>query len=115
MHRTVTLHGTLTGRTWSGFEGQLPITVDILSLAERRREHGDRPGLIEAVQAAAETESGDFQSARLTADSYIAVRHIRQRGKYTHHITERLVSASALPSLAEYVDAETFTDYGEDD
>ena len=99
--RTVTLHGVLIGPIWwPAVEGRLAIAVDLI--AESARDVS-RSGLVEAIRAAVDG-AGDFQSARLTADSFVIVEH-RRLGPPDGTVRSwaRRVDVADLPSLADYV------------
>jgi hypothetical protein len=108
--RTVRLYGTLTGPIWwPSIEGRLSITVDLI--AESARDVS-RSGLVAAIRSAV-NGAGDFQSARLTADSFVMVEH-RRLGPPDGTVRSwtRRVDVAALPSLADYIapDAYAFGD-----
>ena len=109
--RSVTLHGTLVGDIWwPVVEAQMPVTVDLTREA-RRYVNATGSGLVDAVKAAVDG-AGDFQSARLTADSYIRVQHVwHVPYAVNRRVTfERVVDVTSLPSLADYVAANVPSD-----
>jgi hypothetical protein len=110
--RTVTLYGTLTGAIWAGCEAQLPVTVDLRREAARF-VNANGSGLVDAIRSAVD-DAGDFISARLTADSFVSIEH-RRLGPPDGTIRSwaRIVHVGDLPSLADYVDGETYSN-GED-
>ncbi len=105
--RNVTLYGTLTGPIWwPAIEAQLPIEVNLMAEAAR---DVSRSSMVEAIRSAVDG-AGDFQSARLTADSFIMVERRRAGAPNgTVRSWARRVDVTSLPSLAEYVDAGAFT------
>lgn len=106
--RTVTLHGTLTGLIWMpAVEAQLPVTVDLIRDA-RRYVNATGSGLVDAVKAAV-AGAGDFQSARLTADSYVVIEH-RSSLLYGSCLRSRVVEVTDLPSIADYVAGNVWSD-----
>jgi len=109
--RTVRLVGTLTGDIWMpNTEAQLPIDVDLVAEAGRDVSNS---GMVAAIRAAVDG-AGDFRSARLTADSFVVVEH-RRVGPPDGTVRSwaRRVDVADLPSLRDFVAADTFT-YGED-
>ncbi len=105
--RNVTLYGTLVGPIWwPAIEAQLPIEVNLIAEAAR---DVSRSGMVEAIRSAVDG-AGDFQSARLTADSFIMVGH-RRAGAPNGSIRSwaRRVDCVNLPSLADYVAVDTFS------
>ncbi len=114
MIRTVRLYGTLTGDIWMPYtEAQLPVSVD-LRAESRRYVNATGSGLVDAVKAAVDG-AGDFRSARLTADSFVLIEH-RKLGPPDGRVRSwaRRVDVANLPSLADYVAADTFTWGGEE-
>ena len=112
--RSVTLHGTLVGDIWMpAVEAQLPVTVDLTREA-RRYVNATGSGLVDAVKAAVD-RAGDFQSARLTRDSFIRIEHVwHVPYAVNRRVTfARFVDVTDLPSLADYVAADTYA-YSED-
>ena len=112
--RSVTLHGTLVGDIWMpAVEAQLPVTVDLTREA-RRYVNATGSGLVDAVKAAVDG-AGDFQSARLTCDSFIRIEHVwHVPYAVNRQVTfARFVDVTDLPSLADYVAADTYA-YSED-
>jgi len=107
--RSVTLYGTLTGPIWMpAVEAQLPLTVDLIAEAGRF-VNATGSGLVDAIRAAVDG-AGDFRSARLTADSFVLVEH-RQYGPPDGRVRSwaRRVDLIDLPSLTDYITAETFS------
>ena len=109
--RTVTLYGTLTGQGWmlgddADYQIQQPIVADLIAEAGRDVSGS---GLVVAVKGAIDERSGDFRSARLAADGFVLIEHRRQGPPDgTVRSWARRVEIVDLPSLAYYVDAETY-------
>jgi hypothetical protein len=105
--RSVMLYGTLTGRIWMpAIDAELPVDEDLASIA-RRFVNADGSGLVDAVKSVVDG-AGDFQSAKLTPDSYVLIKHERpyQLWGRTIHGFSRYVMVKDLPSLADYVAAD---------
>jgi hypothetical protein len=112
--RSVRLYGALVGPIWwPASEAQLPVSVDLRAEAARF-VNATGSGLIEAVKIIVDG-AGDFQHCRLTADSFVLVEH-RRLGPPDGHIRSwaRRVDLTALPSLADYVAADTFASWDGD-
>jgi hypothetical protein len=112
--RSATLHGTLEGPIWQpGVTAQLSLTIDLRRTAARI-VNGRGSGLVDAITLAIDEGSGDFQHAKLTADSFVSIVHVR--GAYSGRSVsrERTVNVTELPSLAAYVDPEAWT-YSDDE
>jgi hypothetical protein len=101
---TVTLYGTLTGRIWMpAAEATMPVKEDLRAIA-RRFVNQDGSGLIDAIKSVVDG-AGDFQSAKLTPDSYVLIKPERPYqlwGRIIHGFS-RYVMVKDLPSLADYV------------
>jgi hypothetical protein len=109
MNRVVTLIGTLEGPIWMpAVTAQLPVQVDLTREAARYVNVPHGTGLIEAVKAAVDG-AGDFQSARLTGDSFVLIEH-RRPGPPDGTVRSwaRRVDVTKLPSLADYVAPDSF-------
>lgn len=106
MHRTVTLVGTLEGPIWMpAVTAQKPVQADLTRIASTY-VNATGSGLIEAAQSVC--DDGDFQSARLTGDSFIRIEHRRLRPNgWTSRV--RTVDVTELPSLAEYVAPDAYS------
>jgi hypothetical protein len=107
MTSTVTLYGTLTGRIWMpAVTATLPVKADLRDIA-RRFVNADGSGLVDAIKSVVDG-AGDFQSAKLTPDSYVLIEHERPYRLWgrTIHGYSRYVMVAALPSLADYVAAD---------
>jgi hypothetical protein len=106
----VTLRGALVGKIWMpGVTAQLIIAENLLDI-DRRREGG----LIDAIKSVVDN-AGDFQSAKLTADSFVRIEHSKSfyDGKIGRAVTlTRYIDVANLPSLADYV-SDTPTMYPE--
>jgi len=105
MHRTVTLIGTLEGPIWMpAVTAQKPVQADLTRIASTY-VNATGSGLAEAAQSV--TDDGDFQSARLTADSFVRIEHrwLRPTG-WTSRV--RVVDVTNLPSLAGYVAPDSY-------
>ncbi|HJP89169.1 MAG TPA: hypothetical protein VJ850_09060 [Candidatus Limnocylindrales bacterium] len=103
--RRVTLHGTLEGPIWwpIGVTAQLPITLDLGAEAAR---DALRSGMIAAIRSACES-AGDFSAMpRLTGDSIIVIEH-RSSRLHGWNGRGRVIEVTDLPSLAEYVAADS--------
>ena len=102
MHRTVTLIGTLEGPIWMpAITAQKPVEADLTRIASTYL-NATGSGLVEAAHSLC--DDGDFQSARLTGDSFIRIEHRRLRADgsgWTSRV--RTVDVTRLPSLADYV------------
>lgn len=105
MHRTVTLVGTLEGRIWMpAVTAQKPVHADLTRIASTYVS-ATGSGLVEAAQSLC--DDGDFQSARLTGDSFIRIEHRRLRPNgWTSRV--RTTDVTALPSLADYVAPDSY-------
>jgi hypothetical protein len=104
---TVTLYGTLTGRVWMpAVTATQPVREDLRAIA-RRFVNQDGSGLVDAVKSVVDG-AGDFQSAKLTPDSYVLIKHERPYRLWgrTIHGYSRYVMVKDLPSLADYVAAD---------
>ena len=101
---TTTLRGGIVGPIWwsAGVKFAKPLTV---RLTRNEPLHDEIARVL---------VDGDFQSSSLTADSFIEIVHLQQRGR-TRIKRWRTVEIIDLPSLSKLVDAEAFlADFMED-
>lgn len=107
-HYDITLRGGICGAIWwpVGAKCGSDLAVDISR--EMGRITGGKPTLRDVIELVMCEKGGDFQMARLTADTEILVTSRRLTDGRTKTHT-RYWSVTAFPSIADYVDAETCT------
>ena len=106
MHRTVTLVGAIEGTIWMpAVTAQKPVQADLTRIASTY-VNATGSGLVEAARSLC--DDGDFQSARLTGDSFIVIEH-RMPSPHGWVAHVRIVDVTALPSLADCVSANALT------
>ena len=90
---TATLHGSLCGVTWQGYEGCIDIPAQIIDRKEP---------LAKALERIISRHGGDFVAASFTADSFFQITKREARGNKVT-IVQRIVEIATLPSLARFV------------
>ena len=110
--RSVALMGTLEGPIWMpAVTAQKPVEVDLTRMAALY-VNATGSGLIEAVKSV--TDDGDFQSARLTGDSFVRIEHRRPRPN-GWSLRVHTVDITNLPSLADHIAPDSFALYWEEE
>lgn len=111
--RSMTLHGAICGPIWwpTGAKCGKPIDTYIQRI-EPRDVSKVRRSIFDIV--ADVCNDGDFQAAKLSADSFIQIEHTTLYTRDTDDVIvkrvshARIVDLAALPSVADLVDAEAY-------
>lgn len=101
--KSITVSGFITGDLWMGGKGGLPIT------AKLERDES----IFDELDRILMRNGGDFQGSRFTADTHIEITKRDyapfRPERVAYRQSTRFVELAALPSLAELVDAETYS------
>lgn len=114
-HYDILLRGGLCGSIWwpVGAKCGLPLNVDLSR--EISRIVGDKVTLRDVIELIINEKGGDFQGALLTGDTELCVT-VQRLGDGRVKSHTRYWSITAFPSIADYVDSESylcdFTDDG---
>lgn len=89
---TRTLHATLIGRAWGGFEATLPLCVTLRSNSK----------LAPTLQKLLRDKGGDFQDCLFSGESFIELTSTRpsRRGETTRSV---YIALEELPSVAHLI------------
>lgn len=119
-HYEMTLRGGICGAIWwpMGAKCGMDLSVDLSREMSRITGGDGKPTLRDVISLVMCEKGGDFQGALLTGDTEIAVTSYRAGPD--QRITDkrtRYWPVTAFPSIADYVDADTFTGdfHGSDD
>lgn len=105
-HRKVVLIGQLAGTIWQGIEARKDVDENISERA-KRFVNADGSGLVDAVKSVVDAD-GDFQFAKLTADSFVVITHTYSVAGRERSF-KRFVDVANLPSLTDFVDLNAHT------
>jgi hypothetical protein len=104
----ITLRGGLCGAIWWPVGAKCGMDLNVDFSREASRIVGDKVTLRDVIELIICEKGGDFQEALLTGDTELCVTVQRlSDGRRKSHT--RYWPVTAFPSIAEYVDAESFS------
>ena len=110
--RTYQLRGGITGDMWMGGKGWISHS-ERLSRNEHEPFAAHLEGLRETLNSILMRHGGDFNGSRFTADTVVEIT--AHRGNAHHRTTHtHMLELVDCPSVADMVDAETYTWDGEE-
>lgn len=110
--RTYELRGGITGELWMGGKGWKSHDVR-LSRNEHEPFTVHLEGLRETLDSILMRDGGDFNGARFTADTTLAIATVRGT-HYRHIVHTHAIALVDCPSVADMVDPDVLSWDGED-
>lgn len=105
--RTIQLHGAIVGTIWQPGVGMCARHLSTrLERVQARDVSQVRRDLYDMI-ADVLYRDGDFQSAALSADSWIEITDVKH-GAGRRESRTRMIDVTALPSIADLVDQEVY-------